>query len=95
MATRYYIDLESAQYGGNFKQFELMIEDADGEFVTHSDYAALLARAEAAEKERDSLRAERDRMREALRMIEHKGEAHEWSSESLVCVARAALGGGE
>jgi hypothetical protein len=53
MVKRYYIDLESAQYGGNFKQFDLMIEDADGEFVTHSDYAALLHRAEAAEKERD------------------------------------------
>jgi hypothetical protein len=127
MAKRFSVVTE---YYGRFRDVGAMEEDSDGAYVLFTDYATLLARAEAAEselvrvraggiesmrrveaaeKERDAIRAERDRMREALEQYADKmnwgfydmsgcEKGHGRSEDACFLgtdIARAALGGGE
>jgi hypothetical protein len=79
------------EYYDRFRDVGAMEEDGDGDYVLYSDYAALLARAEAAEKERDELRADNKRMREALSIISDNREG--LTAADCADIARGVLGG--
>jgi|GEM_PF-4146626 len=90
MAKRFSVVTE---YYDRFRDVGAMEEDGDGDYVLYSDYAALLARAEAAEKERDRYKMALESIKEYWNRDNNEKAMHDacWHA---VDTAHAALNGG-